>query len=91
MGISSILIKSHRSGTIEFCVEFRVFDYKQWYPDWKADEEEEEDSLPPTRRMARFEDMFPTQNIRFPEHSLDVKKGLDMYWERHDKFARKGK
>ncbi|KAI6191739.1 PRP6-like protein [Aphelenchoides bicaudatus] len=36
------LLKAREHGTLEFCVKFRKFDYSEWYPDWRVEDQREE-------------------------------------------------
>lgn len=74
---------------MEFSVEFRVFDYAQYYPEWQADATEEDDEQPVSRNNAKFQAMLPDQMIKFPAHRRDRNDGR--FWERHAEFARNAK
>lgn len=79
-------------GTLTFSVEFRHFDYRQWYVDWKGTQEDEaEFEARVTRNETRLEDIYSEPDVLFKAHKRDVGNNWDEWWIRYDKFARKGK
>uniref|UniRef100_A0A1I7V150 28S ribosomal protein S18-2, mitochondrial n=1 Tax=Caenorhabditis tropicalis TaxID=1561998 RepID=A0A1I7V150_9PELO len=80
------LLKAKEHGTITFGVEFRNFDYRQWYKSWQ-----EEPGKPVERAGVRLQDIHPDPLVHFPTFKNDKNNDWDQWWIRHDKFARKGK
>jgi len=84
------LLKAREHGTIEFGVEFRHFDYSQWYEDWIPTTAEYEEE-PVGRTSTSFENLYPSEPVSFPPHIRDTNTNWDQWWLRHDKFARKAR
>ncbi|MFH4975701.1 hypothetical protein AB6A40_002410 [Gnathostoma spinigerum] len=80
------LLKAKEHGTILFGVPFRNFDYSVWYPWWDG----EEHKLV-KREGISFEELHPDPLVMFPPHMRDTNTDWDEWWERHAKFARRGK
>ncbi|CAJ0577875.1 unnamed protein product, partial [Mesorhabditis spiculigera] len=80
------LLKAKEHGTITFGVEFRNFDYRQYYPWWSQE---------PPRQVTRggltLPDIHPDPLIEFDAFKPEQNTWWDQYWLRHDKFAKKAK
>ncbi|CAD5228302.1 unnamed protein product [Bursaphelenchus okinawaensis] len=90
------LLKAREYGTIEFGIEFRVFDYKQWYDDWQDDQalnafHEHNPEIPLTRKSTKLEHIFQDEQVLFPTHNRAQYRDWDEWWKRHDKFVKKAK
>ncbi|ETN84963.1 adaptor complexe medium subunit family protein [Necator americanus] len=80
------LLAAKEHGTITFGVDFRNFDYRDWYKDWK------EPPMPPVERAGiRLQDIHPDPLVSFPVFKRDYNNDWDQWWLRHDKFAKKAK
>ncbi|CAJ0919985.1 unnamed protein product, partial [Mesorhabditis belari] len=84
--LSAQLLKAKEHGKITFGVEFRNFDYRQYYPWWT-----EEPSRQVSRGGLTLPDIHPDPLIEFDAFKPETKTWWDQYWLRHDKFAKKGK
>lgn len=80
------LLKAKEHGTITFGVEFRNFDYRQWYKSWT-----DEPGKPVERAGVRLQDIHPDPLVHFPTFKNDKNNDWDEWWIRHDKFAKKAK
>ncbi|CAI5443195.1 unnamed protein product [Caenorhabditis angaria] len=80
------LLKAKEHGTITFGIEFRNFDYRQWYKTWTS-----EPGQPVERAGVRLQDIHPDPLVQFPTFKNDKNNDWDEWWIRHDKFARKAK
>ncbi|KAI6205342.1 hypothetical protein M3Y94_00781300 [Aphelenchoides besseyi] len=87
------LLKAREHGLIEFSVEYRVFDYSQWYDSWTPDMigNVEDEGIPITRRSTPLESLFPSEPVTFEAHRPDFGNSWNTYWEKDDKFAKKGR
>ena len=86
------LLKAKEHGTLPFAIEFRYFDYKLYYPNWKASAKGEFDEEEiPSRATTDIFSMHPDPLVEFPEHHRDSRNSWDEWWTRHEKFARKAK
>jgi len=86
------LLKAKEHGTFPFAIEFRYFDYKLYYPNWKASAKGEFDEEEiPSRATTDIFAMHPDPLVEFPEHHRDSGNSWDEWWTRHEKFARKAK
>ncbi|CAK5090890.1 unnamed protein product [Meloidogyne enterolobii] len=90
-----IYLKFLFKGTLPFNVEFRYYDYKEWYPElWKDREDETtklsgDEELP--KRNVSVDDVYQNPDIVFPVHNRDVNTKWDEWWMRQEKFTRKGR
>ena len=65
------LIFKTLKGTLPFNVEFRHFDYKEWYPGlWNKDENPQGDEGLPKRTVS-VDDIYQNPDIVFPIHNRD--------------------
>ncbi|CAI4228662.1 unnamed protein product [Auanema sp. JU1783] len=80
------LLKAKEHGTITFGIEFRNFDYRQWYKSWS-----EEPKASVERAGLRIQDVHPDPLVEFPTFKRDKDNDWDQWWLRYDKFAKKGK
>ncbi|CAD6195740.1 unnamed protein product [Caenorhabditis auriculariae] len=80
------LLRAKEHGTIPFAVDFRNFDYRQWYKQWT-----DEPGKPVERAGVRLQDIHPDPLVSFPTFKNDKGNDWDEWWLRHDKFARKAK
>ncbi|KAK5979964.1 Mitochondrial Ribosomal Protein Small [Trichostrongylus colubriformis] len=80
------LLAAKEHGTITFGVDFRNFDFREWYEDWKTP------PMPHVERAGiRLQDIHPDPLVSFPVFKRDYNNDWDQWWLRYDKFARKGK
>ncbi|PIO74556.1 hypothetical protein TELCIR_03434 [Teladorsagia circumcincta] len=80
------LLAAKEHGTITFGVDFRNFDFRDWYKDWTKP------PLPHVERAGiRLQDIHPDPLVQFPVFKRDYNNDWDQWWLRYDKFARKGK
>lgn len=81
-------------GTITFSVEFRRFNYQDWYKDLPTQhlyvsKDEDPDYL--SRNQLNFERIQPNLSVMFETHNRDEGTGWDEWWNRHSKFAKTSK
>lgn len=81
--------KAKDHGTMPFNVEFRHFDYNEWYPGLWNGEQTNIDELP--KRVIDVDDVYPNPDVDFPAHNRDINTNWDEWWVRHEKFARKAR
>ena len=80
------------SGYIEFSVEYRAFDYKAWYENWRGrNVAHDEDGVAISRQTASVESLYPNEPVLFPTHRRNFGTDWDEYWHRHKKFAKLAK
>src|SRR4051794_30745766 len=93
MNLRAALHKAKEHGTIPFAVEFRNFNFKDWYENWEPAEEVDttigQEVI--SRKCANLEEIYPQPCIRFETHNRDTGTDWDEWWLRHEKFARKSK
>lgn len=82
------LLKAKEHGTIKFCVPFRNFDYKLWYPWWDGPEHVNVCRGSSLETLHKF---YPDPVVLFPTHNRDRGNNWDQWWIRHQKFAQRGK
>ncbi|GMR31902.1 hypothetical protein PMAYCL1PPCAC_02097, partial [Pristionchus mayeri] len=80
------ILKAKEHGTLTFGVDFRNYDFRQYYSWWKT-----EPSEPVERAGLRLEDIHPDPLVTFPVHKPDTGNDWDQWWLRYDKFAKKAK
>ncbi|VDL70272.1 unnamed protein product [Nippostrongylus brasiliensis] len=80
------LLAAKEHGTITFGIDFRNFDFREWYKDWT------EPPKPHVERAGiRLQDIHPDPLVSFPVFKRDFNNDWDQWWLRYDKFAKKGK
>uniref|UniRef100_A0AC35GSQ4 28S ribosomal protein S18b, mitochondrial n=1 Tax=Panagrolaimus sp. PS1159 TaxID=55785 RepID=A0AC35GSQ4_9BILA len=84
------LLKAKEHGTLPFAIEFRWFNYKTYYPNWKGTGEFDVEEIP-SRLKSDIYESYPDPLIEFPTHNRDVGNNWDEWWKRHGEFARKAK
>uniref|UniRef100_A0A914KKT8 Uncharacterized protein n=1 Tax=Meloidogyne incognita TaxID=6306 RepID=A0A914KKT8_MELIC len=95
VNLQAQVLKAKENGTLPFNVEFRYFDYKEWYPElWNNREDEAtklvgDEELP--KRNVSVDDVYQNPDIVFPIHNRDVNTKWDEWWMRQEKFTRKGR
>uniref|UniRef100_A0A1I7XUS3 28S ribosomal protein S18-2, mitochondrial n=1 Tax=Heterorhabditis bacteriophora TaxID=37862 RepID=A0A1I7XUS3_HETBA len=80
------LLAAKEYGTITFGVDFRNFDYRQWYKEWTKEPETYVE-----RAGLRLQDIHPDPLVSFPTFKRDYNNDWDQWWLRYDKFAKKAK
>uniref|UniRef100_A0A0N4ZT00 Small ribosomal subunit protein mS40 n=1 Tax=Parastrongyloides trichosuri TaxID=131310 RepID=A0A0N4ZT00_PARTI len=84
------LLKAKEHGTITFTIDFRHFDYKEWYPNLDVSHLTK-DYKSGNLRDVSMNDIHPEPLVSFPVHKKDLNTNWDEWWIRHDKFSRKAK
>lgn len=100
------LLKAKENGTMPFLVEFRHYDYADWYPDWveppeTAENEKFKESLMGpllgddkfwnTRTEFTIDSVYPNPPIVFDAHNRDTNTLWDQWWLRVRKCAKVGR
>uniref|UniRef100_A0AC35TW16 28S ribosomal protein S18b, mitochondrial n=1 Tax=Rhabditophanes sp. KR3021 TaxID=114890 RepID=A0AC35TW16_9BILA len=81
------LIKAKEHGTITFTIDFRSFDYKQWYPTRDVTHITKH-KIPANLNDASMADIHPQPLVDFPAHKRDYGTNWDQWWIRHDEFKK---
>ncbi|KAK6009098.1 hypothetical protein OSTOST_26010 [Ostertagia ostertagi] len=77
------LLAAKEHGTITFGIDFRNFDFREWYKDWTTP------PMPHVERAGiRLQDIHPDPLVSFPVFKRDFNNDWDQWWLRYDKFAR---
>lgn len=73
-----------------FAVQFRHFDYKDWYSNWQDDNNTESSlqEIDFNRNNVLIENIYPDPEVLFETHNRDSNTDWDEWWLRHKKFAR---
>lgn len=103
INLQAQVLKAREYGTMLHNVEFRHFDYTEWYPGLQPKFGVAEQ---PPSRHAQIDEIYPNPDIHFEPHNRDYNTNWyrtfnfinkiykffrDEWWIRHEKFTRKGR